>query len=75
MPVLLQSIEELNERVLSKPNKNIVECKVTKGAEKSKVKVKTARKMYVIIVPTNELDKVLNEIKEKSGCEAITIFE
>ncbi len=75
MPVLLQSLDELNERVLSQPNKHIVECKVTKGSEKSKVKVKTARRMYVVIVPTSELEKVINEIKEKSGCEKITIYE
>ena len=75
VPVLLKSIDELNDRLLSKSSKNIVECKVTKGPEKSKLKVKTSRRMYVVIIPTNELDKVLSELKEKSGCENVQIFE
>ncbi|UXD21961.1 hypothetical protein IPA_00230 [Ignicoccus pacificus DSM 13166] len=71
----MQSFEELDKRVLSQPNKNVVRCKVTKGAEKSKVKVITSRRMYVIIIPTEKLDEVLNAIKEKTGCENVEIYE
>ncbi len=75
MPVLVPSLEELNKRLLDQPNKNVIKCKVTKGAEKSKVKVLTKRRMYVIIVPTSELENVLNTIKEKTSCENVEIYE
>ena len=75
MPVLLSSLEELDKRVLSQPVKNVVRCKVTKGQEKSKVKVITSRRMYVVVIPTEKLEEVLNTIKEKTGCEDVTIYE
>lgn len=75
VPVLLSDIEELNKRVLEQPNKNIIKCKVTKGSEKSKVKVLTKRRMYVVIVPTSELENVLNKIKEKTGCDNVEMYE
>ncbi len=75
MPVLLKSFEELDSRVLSQPNKNIKKIKVTKAPNKSKVKVLTSRRMYVIVVPTEQLDETLNKIKEKSGIEEVQIYE
>ncbi len=75
MPVLLKDLDELDKRVLSQPNKNIRKIKVTKAPNKSKVKVLTSRRMYVIVIPTEQLDDTLNKIKEKAGVEEVQIFE
>ncbi len=75
MPVLLKDLDELDKRVLSQPNKNIRKIKVTKAPNKSKVKVLTSRRMYVIVIPTEQLDDTLNKIKEKTGVEEVQIFE
>ncbi len=75
MPVLLKSFDELNRRVLSQPNKSIKKVKVTKAPNKSKVKVLTNRRMYVVVIPTEQLDETLNKIKEKAGIEEVQVFE
>ncbi|NPA85372.1 MAG: hypothetical protein GXO07_05150 [Crenarchaeota archaeon] len=71
MPVLLKDYQELESRVLDK-TKNVRKIKVTKAPDYSKVKVIT-RRMYVIIVKTEELDQVLSNIKEKLGAEELNV--
>jgi len=71
VPVLLKDYQELESRVLDK-TKNVRKIKVTKAPDYSKVKVIT-RRMYVIIVKTEELDQVLSNIKEKLGAEELNV--
>jgi len=71
MPVLVKSYEELKDRVLSKAEKAVRKVKVTKAPDYSKVKVLTTRRMYVLVVPTEQLEETLNKIKQDLNVEEI----
>jgi len=71
MPVLMKSYEELKDKVLSKAGKAVKKVKVTKAPDYSKVKVMTTRRMYVLVVPTGQLEETLNKIKQDLNVEEL----